>query len=169
MATHACQSCGGAVDLPDAPSELQFACPHCGGVIGGPPPVAAHAPAPELAPLPPSIANALDRDARTAAASENARSRGGYRPTTGRTDAGEAVALMGISLAVPAVFAGPWLHPMALGFGGMGLCLLGLITSRRKFIPAIGIILCGACTAGGVLLTPFAIEVAIKLGLLTPS
>lgn len=162
MATEACLACGGAVELPDEAAGTQFACPHCGQVMGAEPEV-------PLPPLPPSISNELDRDARSAAAAESARTRGGYRPTTGRTDAGEAVALMGITLAVPAIFASPWLHPMALGFGGMGLCFIGLIAARSKLIPAIGILVGGVCTALGVVLESPMIEMAIKLGLLDPS
>ncbi|MHC5018860.1 MAG: hypothetical protein ACYTGX_01860 [Planctomycetota bacterium] len=160
MATETCTACGGAVELPDGAAAQQFACPHCGAVLGPPPA--------ELPPPPPSISNALDRDARAAAATESARTRGSYRPTTGRTDAGEAVALMGITLAVPAIFASPWLHPMALGFGGMGLCLLGLVASRQKLIPAIGILVGGLCTAAGVILQSPMLDLAIKLGLKDP-
>jgi len=155
------------VELPDDPGGLQFACPHCGGVIGGAPPVPAQVPPPELPPLPPSLSNEMDRDARAAAAAESARTRTTYRPTTGRTDTGEALAMLGITLSVPAIFASPWLHPLALGAGGMVLCLIGLVTSRRKVVPIVGIVVGGLCAATGVVLHDHMVDLAVKLGMLT--
>ena len=53
------------------------------------------------------------------------------------------------------------------GFFGI-LCLIGLVTSRDKLVGGLGILVCAACAAGGLVLTPVVTGVAERLGLVEP-
>jgi len=167
MAIEACPHCQGAVDVPDVRGGGRFACPHCGGVVlgAGSTPVSSVSAEMET---PPDGQRAIDPEkhmARIKVAMSLFRGRGRAGATTGRTDLGGAFALLGITIGVPALFVSPWLNPMVLGGGGMLLCLVGLMLSRDKLIPLLGIFIGFGAAAGGMLLQSHVFAMAEQLGL----
>lgn len=162
MPIQACAACQGAVEVPAGGGR--YACPHCGTVLGG-----AGTSVSASADTPPDGTRAIDPErhhARIRAAMSVFRGR--FRRSGGGLDPGGLLAALGMLVGVPALFASPWFDPLILGCAGMGCCLVGLLMARDKLPAVLGIMVCAASAAGGIVLAPTVREVAETMGLVAP-
>ncbi len=139
-----CPSCGRAVEVPEAFSSGKVACPECGEIFGGP-------------------ADPAEHVARVVEAAEEIRAAGRYR-LSHRVDTGGMLAMGGMMIAIPALFAGPFVSPLLLAGPGMALGVLGLVLSRDRFLGFLAILLSAAFGAGGIVFRARVAELLRDLG-----
>ncbi|MCI0339755.1 MAG: hypothetical protein L0216_01170 [Planctomycetales bacterium] len=158
MPARPCPSCGRAVEIPEAFSSGKVACPECGAIFVGP----AEAPASPAPPRPP--VDPAEHAARVAEVAEEIRASGRYR-LSHRVDTGGMLAMGGMMIAIPALFAGPFVSPLFLAGPGMALGVLGLFFSRDKFLGFLAILLSAAFGAGGIVFRARVAELLRDLGI----